>query len=159
MLKEKFKIIKINPDYIEYLEKFDSKVQLNKEELNKQNKPFVGVLFSINDKEYYVPISSANKKRKYNNMHKKYCQKGEMPIDMVFITDTNGKMLSVLNLNNMIPVATNSIINYDITKDKNASLLIKEYRYCMKNKEKIRKRAIKIYNMIFKNKKNKGEKV
>lgn len=58
MLKEKIKIIKIDPNYIAYLGKFDSKVQFNKK------------------------------------------------------------------------------------------LLIKEYNYCMKHKEKIRKRAIKIYNMI-----------
>ena len=148
MLKEKFKIIKINPNYIEYLKKFDSKVQYNNKELNKQNKPFVGVLFSIDNKKYYVPISSADKKQKLNSMYKKYYKKSKEPIDMVFITDNNKKLLAVLNLNNMIPVANNSIIDYDITKDKNANLLIKEYRYCMKNKEEIRKRAIKIYNMV-----------
>lgn len=148
MLKEKLKIIKIDPEYIEYLRKFDSKVQFNKAESNKQNKPFVGVLFSINDRKYYVPISSANKKTKLNKMYKKYCKSGIEPIDIIFITDKNKKLLSTLNLNNMIPVADNSIINYDITKDKDAGLLIKEYKYCMKNKEEIRRRAIKIYNMI-----------
>lgn len=148
MLKEKLKIIKIDPKYIEYLRKFDSKVQFNKLELNKQNKPFVGVLFSINDRKYYVPISSANKKTKLNKMYKKYYKKGREPIDIIFITDKNKKLLSALNLNNMIPVANNSLINYDITKDKDAGLLIKEYKYCMKNKEEIRRRAIKIYNMI-----------
>ncbi len=70
MLKEKLRIIKIDPEYIEYLRKFDSKVQFNKAELNKQNKPFVGVLFSINDRKYYVPISSANKKTKLNKIYK-----------------------------------------------------------------------------------------
>ncbi len=40
MLKEKLKIIKIDPEYIEYLRKFDSKVQFNKAESNKQNKPY-----------------------------------------------------------------------------------------------------------------------
>ena len=65
MLKEKLRIIKIDPEY-----KFDSKVQFNKAELNKQNKPFVGVLFSINDRKYYVPISSANKKTKLNKIYK-----------------------------------------------------------------------------------------
>lgn len=142
MLKEKLRIIKIDPEYIEYLRKFDSKVQFNKIELNKQNKPFVGVLFSINDRKYYVPISSANKKTKLNKMYKKYCKSGREPIDIIFITDKDRKMLSALNLNNMIPVADNSSINYDITKDKDADLLIKEYKYCMKNKEKIRRRAM-----------------
>lgn len=148
MLKEKIKIIKIDPNYIEYLGKFDSKVQFNKKELNKQNKPYVGILFSINSRKYYVPISSADKKTKLNKMYQKYSKSAKEPIDIVFITDKNKKLLSALNLNNMIPVADNSIINYDITKDKDAGLLIKEYNYCMKHKEKIRKRAIKIYNMI-----------
>lgn len=48
----------------------------------------------------------------------------------------------------MIPIAESSIIYYDITKDKNASLLIKEYQYCIKHQKEIRERAKKIYNIV-----------
>ena len=148
MKKEKLRIIKVNPNYIEYLRKFDSKVQFNQIELKKDNKPFLGVLFSIHNKKYYVPISSANTKEKLKVIYDKYKQIGKSPIDIIFITDKSKKLLSVLNLNNMIPIVESSIIEYDITKDKNASLLMKEYKYCEKNKKEIKNRAIKIYNIV-----------
>lgn len=148
MVKGKLKIIRVKPDYIQYLRKFDSKVQFNQTELNKDNKPFIGVLFSIHNKDYYVPISSANRKKKLKGMYQKYLTTGKSPIDIVFIVDTNKKLLAVLNLNNMIPIVDSSIIEYDITKDKDASLLIKEYKYCMKNRKEIINRGKKIYNMI-----------
>lgn len=49
----------------------------------------------------------------------------------------------------MIPVATNSIIEFDIKKDKNANLLEKEIEFCnsCKNK-KIKRRAIKLYSIV-----------
>ena len=54
-------LIRIDEEYISYLRKYDSKVQINSSVLHKDNKPFVGVLFEINNLKYFVPISS-NKK-------------------------------------------------------------------------------------------------
>ena len=71
-------------------------------------------------------------------MYQKYLTTGKSPIDIVFIVDTNKKLLAVLNLNNMIPIVDSSIIEYDIT----------EYKYCMKNRKEIINRGKKIYNMI-----------
>lgn len=41
-------LIRIDEEYISYLRKYDSKVQINSSALHKDNKPFVGVLFEIN---------------------------------------------------------------------------------------------------------------
>ena len=50
-------LIRIDEEYISYLRKYDSKVQINSSVLHKDNKPFVGVLFEINNLKYFVPIS------------------------------------------------------------------------------------------------------
>lgn len=42
-------LIRIDEEYISYLRKYDSKVQINSSVLHKDNKPFVGVLFEINN--------------------------------------------------------------------------------------------------------------
>ena len=50
-------------------------------------------------------------------MFNKYVETGKKPIDMFFIEETYNnerKLLSVLNLNNMIPVCDSAIINYNI---------------------------------------------
>ena len=124
-------LIRIDEEYISYLRKYDSKVQINSSALHKDNKPFVGVLFEINNLKYFVPISS-NKKDKLSRMFNKYVETGKKPIDMFFIEETcndKRKLLSVLNLNNMIPVCDKAIINYNISQDKDYFLLRKEIEF------------------------------
>lgn len=90
------KIVKINKEYCNYLRKFDNKVSYNYAE--KENRPFVGILFRVNSLEYFAPLSSPKEKHlKMKNM-----------VDFFKIDD--GK-LGVINFNNMIPVSKN---NYDI---------------------------------------------
>lgn len=48
----------------------------------------------------------------------------------------------------MIPINETAIVNYDISNDKNYSLLLKEYKYCNKNIKEIREKSVKIYNII-----------
>lgn len=71
-------------------------------------------------------------------------------VDIFFIEDKNKKLLSVINFNNMIPVAKNSIIQFDIRKDGNSNLLEKEIEFCnnYNNKKQIKEQAIKVYNIV-----------
>ena len=88
-MSDKFKIVKIDYNYCDYLRKFDNKVCYNAGV--KELRPFIGVLFQINSKEYYAPLSSPK------NKHKVLKNK----LDLIKIDD--GK-LGVININNMIPV-------------------------------------------------------
>lgn len=124
--QNKLKLIRVNPEYIKYLRKYDKKVQLNSREIHKENKPFVGVLFQINKIEYFVLISS-NKKEKLVSMFQNYLKTNQKPIDMFFVEE-----ISVLNINNMIPIVEEAKINFNIEKDKDFSLLRKEIDYCNK---------------------------
>ena len=55
-----FKLVRINYKYCDYLRKFDSRVPYNKG--TKELRPFVGVLFKIDSKEYFAPLSSPKPK-------------------------------------------------------------------------------------------------
>ena len=148
MSKNNFKFIKVDPNYINFLLKYDNKVSYNEILLKKENRPFLGILLNINSKKYYAPLSS--KKNKFIKLHKIYKRTNKNNIDLFFIEDKKGKLLSVLNLNNMIPIAVNSIIEFDIRKYRNANLLEKEIEFfnSYRNKKEIKKRAIKIYNIV-----------
>ena len=148
MSKNNFKFIRVKSDYINFLLRYDNKIQYNDNLLGKENKPFLGVLFNINGQNYYVPLSSANKKKKLIDMHKRYKKTNKKVIDIFFIEDKNGKLLSILNLNNMIPIAKNSIVELNIKSDKDASLLQKEFQFCNKHKRELRERAKKLYSIV-----------
>lgn len=150
--KERFKIIRVEPNYIKYLRKYDNKVQMNDELLKKDTKPFIGIVFNINNCDYFVPISSYTAdKTKYLKMFNHYKETGFKSLDMVFIEDNKKKLLAVLNLNNMIPIAENSKIDFNINLDKDKSLLIKELKYCNNNKEEIIRSCNRIYNAVIHN--------
>ncbi|MQW24059.1 MULTISPECIES: type III toxin-antitoxin system ToxN/AbiQ family toxin [unclassified Lactococcus] len=50
----KFLLCKVDNDYVELLNKLDSKVQYHH---GNHDKPYLGVLFSINEVDYFVPLS------------------------------------------------------------------------------------------------------
>lgn len=103
----------INKDYVEYLRKTDSRVQhIN---YDTQFKPYLGIILQISNFDYYVPISSVG-----NKPHKieKYSKMKE-DIDLVKVYDKDKKLLSVLNINNMIPIAPENVtkVNYSCIEE------------------------------------------
>lgn len=54
------KIVRVNSDYCDYLRKFDNKVAYNKHE--KELRPFIGVLFKIENCDYFAPLASQKQK-------------------------------------------------------------------------------------------------
>lgn len=140
----------VSKEYVQYLQNFDNKVQ--NIEYSQRTKPYIGIVLKIDKYEYYVPISSL--KEKHYKMHEN--------IDFLKIT-TNNKLLSVINLNNMIPIQENNIIRLeynDISKyihfenDKEKvsyiALLRKEISQINKRKEEIAKRARRLYELKYK---------
>lgn len=83
----------VSKDYIDYLIKADRRVGYV--EYGEHVKLHVGILMTINDFCYYVPISSV--KPKHKNMSNS--------LDFHrLIDETTGNMYAVININNMIPV-------------------------------------------------------
>ena len=94
----------VDKDYIRYLVQFDSHVGYV--EYGEKLKLHVGILLTVNEHHYYVPISSAKPK------HKRMSNS----LDFHKIQDeNNGYLYAVLNLNNMIPVPDSCVtqLKYD----------------------------------------------
>lgn len=139
-----FKIVKVDYKYCNYLRKYDIKVPYN--EGKKELRPFIGILFYINDIEYFAPLSGPKAKHKLL----------KNTIDLFKIND--GKY-GVVNFNNMIPVFKNNYELYDLnikTDDKNTMkriiLLRNQLRYLNKNKKEILLKSKLLYNLYKNNK-------
>ena len=88
----------VDKSYINFLSKFDSRVGYV--EYGNRLKLHIGILLTIEQFHYYVPISSAKPK------HKKMSNS----LDFHKLSDpTTGFLYAVLNINNMIPVPDNCL--------------------------------------------------
>lgn len=136
-------IVKIDENYCNYLRKYDNKVTYNYGE--KKNRPYVGVLFNIENMEYFVPLSSPKEK------HLK------MKNNLDFFKIDNGK-LGVINFNNMIPVTSNNYTLVDFDKKNKSSsdikyllLLENQLSFLNANYFSVVTKAIKLYNLYVNN--------
>lgn len=116
----------INKEYVEYLRRFDNRVQYI--DYDSQFKPYIGIILNISNFDYYVPISSVgNKPRKIE----KYTKMKE-DIDLFKVFDKNNKLLSVLNINNMIPINKENVerVSYEhIDKYRSFKTPLEKKRY------------------------------
>ena len=145
MKKNKLKWYVVDKEYVNYLREFDDKVEnIN---YNKKLKPYIGILITIDELDYYVPISSAKEKH----------YKIKEGIEFIKIKQDD-KILGVLNLNNMIPISNDNVkeLEYkdieqyrNFTNDREKSLYISFLNFelnLINNKiEKIKKNAMKLY--------------
>ena len=134
-----FKIVKVDYKYCDYLRKFDNKVAYNKDK--KELRPFIGILFKIENMEYFAPLTSPKKK------HLK------MKNTLDFLKIDNGK-LGAINFNNMIPVTSEnySLINlnkrvYTIEDKKYNKLLQEQLDWLNENYNQVKKKAFKLYTL------------
>ncbi len=95
-------IVKLNVEYCNYLRQYDNKVPYNFGE--KVNRPYVGVLFDVDDCSYFAPLSSP--KPKHLTMKNK----------MDFLKIDDGK-LGAINFNNMLPVKDQNVVKIDLNKN------------------------------------------
>lgn len=136
-MNEELKLVRIGKEYCDYLRTFDERVPYNFN--NKEIRPFVGVLFKVNNCKYFAPLSSPKPK------HLKIKNK------LDFLRLDGGK-LGAINFNNMIPVQDNNvlIINLDTetlneSEEKYRKLLKKQIYWLNRNSEKVFGRAEKLY--------------
>ncbi len=141
---EELFFVMVNEKYSDYLRKYDKKIR------EKEKRPYIGIVLQIKEKQYFAPLSSP--KEKYRLMKEQ----------MDLIKLKNGK-LGVINLNNMIPVISNNLYiekiklsdlrKSKIEKERRYYFLLKEqHEFCIQNKEKILKKAEKVYETFTKEK-------
>ena len=142
------KLVRVNVDYCDYLRNFDCRVAYNKNE--KELRPFVGVLFTINDIEYFAPLASPKPKH----------LKMKNTIDFFRIDNGN---LGAINFNNMIPVTFNNYELIDLDK-KNLNFTEKKYQKLLKeqllwlneNYIQIKNKSYKLYSLYINDKLSKN---
>ena len=139
-----FKIVKVDSNYCNFLRQYDNKVSYNAG--SKELRPFVGVLFIVNYKDYFAPLSSPKKKHILL----------KNTIDLIKIE--NGKY-GVINFNNMIPVKKNNYEEFDLNKITDnkeeryrIELMNNQLRWLTANKKEIYTKSRLLYNLYINNK-------
>ena len=131
------KFYEVDSEYIKYLkENGDEKIP--NIEYKKHKKFFCGIVLTINNFNYFAPVSSYNKK-----VHTSF---------LIMDKDKETKKLkaiSSLRFSFMFPCPIEYLSQKDFSKEdeKYRNLLRKELRYCNKNREKIKKLANKVYKL------------
>lgn len=106
-----YRLVTVNSKYCDYLRKYDYRVSYNANE--KELRPFVGVLFKIEEMEYFAPLSSPKEKH----------LKMKNTIDFYKI---DGGKLGAINFNNMIPIPKSE---YEYIDTNTTSLTKTEQNY------------------------------
>jgi len=129
------KFYNIKDSYINYLRQYDSKVAENK----KESRPYVGIVFKINDIKYYAPFSSPKPKHQ------------EMKNSKDFRKINHG-IYGAINFNNMIPITDDALILIDIANlqdEQYKRLLQNQYNAIRSDKLQIIKTASALHTLIF----------
>ena len=127
----KLKFYEVDSEYIKYLkENADNKIP--NIDYKKHKKFFCGIVLTINNFNYFAPVSSYNKK-----------------LHTTFIIKDKQKVISSLRFSFMFPCPIEYLNQKDFSKEdeKYQILLRKELKYCNKNREKIIKKAKEIYKL------------
>ena len=134
-----FKIVKVNSEYCDFLRKFDKKISYNAG--SKELRPFIGVLFKVDNMEYFAPLSSPKLKHKTL----------KNTIDLIKIRDGD---LGVVNLNNMLPVTNKNYTIFNLNKKSSKvneqnriGLLKKQLRWITSNRKEIITKSTLLYNL------------
>ena len=133
------KLVIIDTKYCNHLRTFDLRVAYNYGK--KDTRPFIGVLFNIDDLEYFAPLYSTKPKHLV------------MKNTIDFLRIDNGT-LGAINFNNMIPVTNKNYIvpnlnvkTKNINEKKYLILLQKQLRWLNRNIDKVRDKSKNLYNL------------
>ncbi|MDO4395806.1 MAG: type III toxin-antitoxin system ToxN/AbiQ family toxin [Clostridia bacterium] len=136
----------VDQEYMEFLQNFEKVkrgfTKVPNTQYAEHSKFVLGVVLKIEDFNYYVPVSSFDKKQEANIL--------------IRITGDIVEVKGSLRFNYMFPVPDEfleKVVINDIEDDKYRALLYKEYRFCKESAEKIQKKANKIYIMVTTNRK------
>lgn len=129
----------VSDRYIEYLRKFDYRIYDNKKKQRTHERKYVGVVITINDFNYYIPMSSP-KKSDYIDFENKIIRKDTKTI--IRMHDKK-RLYGTLRISNIIPVPLFELKYKDV--------ILSELRYIKSNSKKIIKYANLIYNQKIKN--------
>ena len=137
---------RINEEYNKFLQRYEKEkrgiTKVPNVRYTDHNKFTFGAVMQVNGMNYYVSVSSFDKKQEANML--------------IRVPGDNKAIKGSLRFNYMVPVPDECIerlIIKEIKDEKYRILLNNEYQFCMENAEKIQKKANKIYKMVTTNRK------
>ena len=137
---------RINEEYNSFLQRYEKEkrgiTKVPNIRYTDRNKFAFGAVMQVNGMNYYVSVSSFDKKQ-------------EAKI-LIRISGDEKEVKGSLRFNYMVPVPDECIeklVIKDVEDEKYRLLLNKEYKFCMNNAERIQKKANKIYEMVTTNRK------
>jgi len=145
----KLNLYSVSDKYIEYLRQFDDKIYDNKEDIRTHERKYLGVVLTVNEFNYYIPMSSP-KKSDYIDMDKKIIRNDTKTIIRIH---EGGRLYGTLRISNMIPVPITELEPYMISNEidsKYKEVILGELRYINNNSTKIVKYAKIVYNQKIK---------
>ena len=115
-------------------------------QIGKETRPFVGIVVIFDEKQYCIPLSSP--KAKHKSM--------KNDVDFHRVLDSKGKLIGVLDFNNMIPVREDVLQKVIIRIGTHDSEEIKRYKnlmidqlnFCQHNQDIIIAKANKLYKLV-----------
>lgn len=163
-LIDSLKFIEVDSSYVKALHNVCNEVYYRPDEYEK--KPYLGILLNSNGYQYVIPLSSAKEKHKsWKNLYPdrmliyEVSEVSKLSDASIFVQIQNDNahvkhIMSVIDFKKMVPIKEGvySVINFNPSsadtdeQAKYKDLLNKEYRFCIKNIDKIINRASKIYD-------------
>lgn len=147
------KIFEIDGSYLDYLRKFDNRVSLLKDE--NFGRKYIGIVLTINDNQYFAPLSSQVWKTKNENGTKtfvlddcgrKILRKNKSDITLY----ENGSYLNPLGaikFNNMIPVPAH-LINI-VTRPVDIDAMLQSQRTDERKYAQLMEKQLRLINTPF----------
>ncbi len=137
---------RINEEYNKFLQRYEKEkrgvTKVPNIRYTDRNKFAFGAVMQVNEMNYYVSVSSFDKKQEANIL--------------LHVLGDEKEVKGSLRFNYMLPVPDECIeklVIKDVEDEKYRLLLNKEYQFCMNNAERIQKKANKIYEMVTTNRK------
>lgn len=146
----KLNLYSVSDKYLKYLRQFDDKIYDNKEDIRTHERKYLGIVLTVNEFNYYIPMSSP-KKSDYLDFEKKIIRKDTKTIIRIH---EGGRLYGTLRISNMIPVPITELEPYILFNEddlKYKEVILGELRYINDNSNKIVKYAKTVYNQKIKN--------
>ena len=157
---DNLKLYEISEEYISYLRSFDSFVFSAKEDDRNHTRKYLGIVYTINNYNYYIPLSSP-KNTDYQMINgKRKIRKSIVPLIRITAQSDSGELelKGTLKLSNMIPVPSSELTLYDLENETDQfykALIHKELLFIRKNRDKI----IQYAKVLYKQKKEENPSV
>ncbi len=136
--------------YISYISTVEKNVFSSKENDRNHTRKYLGIVYSINGYNYYIPLSSPKNSdyRMENGVQK--IRGSIVPIIRITSQSSSGELelKGTLKLSNMIPVPASELTLYDMEHEPDLfykALIHKEMLFIRKNKNKIIQNAKILY--------------